>query len=283
LNDAPGRLGVLGSPISHSRSPLLHRAAYDALGLTWTYDAIELSSDALPQFLRSRTPEWRGFSLTMPLKRAVLPLLDSMDDAAESTGGANTVLFGESDGVVTYRGFNTDVYGITESFRAAGIEGLESVRLLGSGATATSALLAVARLGAKRVDVSARTPSNAASLQRLGERLGARVTIAGLDSAMPLSADDAVISTIPGGAPGSISFDEETMKRATLFDVTYDPWPTPLAEAWHGVGGRVISGLEMLLRQAVVQVRIFVGGDPDQPLADEPRVLAAMRRAVALD
>lgn len=261
---------------------MLHRAAYAALGLAWSYDAIELTADALPQFLESRSDDWRGASLTMPLKRAVLPLLDSMDEAADLTGGANTVLFDEVDGGVALRGFNTDVYGMTESFRAEGSDHLDSVRLLGSGATATSALLAVARLGASRVDVSARTPANAVSLQRLGERLGVHVEVSGLDVAMPLAGGDAVISTIPGGATGSLSFDEETMSRAVFFDVTYDPWPTPLATAWQSVDGHVISGLEMLLRQAIAQVRIFVGGDPAHPLTDEAAVLAAMRQSVAL-
>ena len=114
------RLAVLGSPITHSKSPLLHAAAYAELGLDWQYDAIEVTGDTLAEFVSSRGPEWRGLSLTMPLKRDVLPLLDSRDDAVELTGVANTLLFGAAR-----RGFNTDVYGITEAFRANGVDDTE--------------------------------------------------------------------------------------------------------------------------------------------------------------
>ncbi|WP_349898013.1 shikimate dehydrogenase [Parafrigoribacterium soli] len=275
------RLGVLGSPISHSRSPLLHRAAYAALGLPWVYDAIDLTEDALPQFLASRTSDWRGLSLTMPLKRAVIPLLDSVDATAAATGAANTVLFDDVAGERALRGFNTDVNGIVEAFRAAGVHELTSVRLLGSGATATSALLAVSRLGARQVDISARTPSRAAPLERLGEQLGVRVRVEQLGSGRIEAQGEAVISTIPRGAPSSVSFSEETMQGSLLFEVTYDPWPTHLASAWQSVGGRVVWGLEMLMHQALGQVRIFVGGDPEVPLDNDVRVLEAMRASIA--
>lgn len=281
MSFAERRLAVLGSPISHSRSPLLHRAAYAALDLPWTYDPIELNEVELPEFLESCGDEWRGLSLTMPLKRAVIPLLDSLDATAESTGAANTVLFDTVAGRRTLRGFNTDVNGIVESFWAAGVDHLDSVRLLGSGATATSALLAVSRLGARTVDISARTPTRAVPLAQLGDRLGLRVNVEQLDNAQIDAPGEAVISTIPGGAPASVSFSEASMLGSLLFEVTYDPWPTHLAAAWQRVGGRVVSGLEMLTHQALGQVRIFVGGDPELPLTDDARVLDAMRRGLA--
>lgn len=281
-------LAVLGAPISHSKSPLLHRAAYAALGLPWKYDAIETTSDALPGFLRSRGAEWRGLSLTMPLKRTVLPLLDVMDSTAELTGGANTVLFDDRTGIRTIRGFNTDVNGIVEAFRGAGIDHLETVQLLGSGATAASALLAISRLGAKQVLVSARTPVHAGVLRALGETLGMRLEVSGLDlvqsgAVQGGAAPDAVISTIPGGAGRTVSFRDETMRGSMLFEVAYDPWPTPLAASWLAVGGRIVHGLEMLLHQAVGQVRVFVGGDPEVPLPNESVVVSAMRHSIALD
>jgi shikimate dehydrogenase len=282
------QLAVLGSPIGHSRSPALHRAAYGALGLDWEYGAVDVAEDDLPAFLASRGPDWRGLSLTMPLKRTVLPLLDSRDELAELTGGANTVLFDEERGSRVLRGFNTDVYGVVAAFRDAGVERLDSVRILGSGATAASVLVAVSRLGARRVDVSARTPAHTARLHGLGVALGIDVRVGSLDSTLPDStrADavpDAVVNTIPGEARVAVAFAESVMAGAVLFEVAYDPWPTPLAASWLAAGGHIISGLEMLVHQALIQVRVFVGGDPDLPLADEGAMLAAMRGSVSSD
>jgi len=217
----------------------------------------------------------------MPLKRTVLPLLDGRDELTELTGGANTVLFDDGPDRRVLRGFNTDVYGVVAAFRDAGVERLDSVRMLGSGATAASVLVAVARLGVRRVDVSARTPAHALRLRALGAAIGVDVRIGPLDSPRAHPVPDAVVNTIPGGADVAVAFAEPVMARAILFEVAYDPWPTPLAASWSAAGGRVISGLEMLVHQALIQARIFVGGDPDIPLRDEGVVLAAMRGSVA--
>lgn len=281
VNTPERQLAVLGAPIAHSQSPALHRAAYAQLGLPWSYSAIEIGSDALPGFVGSRDLSWRGLSLTMPLKRTVLPLLDSLDDTARLVGGANTVLFDERPGGRALRGFNTDVYGIVEAFAAEGIDRLRTVHLLGSGATAASALLAAVRLGAERVVVSARTPAKAAPLERLGSDLGVRIEVRGIGTHAGDPVPHAVISTLPGGAQHSYAFDEETMARAVLLDVAYDPWPSPLASAWLACGGTVISGLEMLLHQALAQVRIFVSASPKIPLVQESAVLGAMRGSIS--
>ncbi|MEO7147868.1 MAG: shikimate dehydrogenase, partial [Terrimesophilobacter sp.] len=147
------RLAVLGDPIAHSKSPELHRAAYTALGLEWRYDAVRVGSGELPDFLASTDETWVGLSLTMPLKREILPLLSTTDSVAEVVGAANTVLF--SGGQLA--GFNTDVFGITAALREAGIPQLGRVRILGSGATAASVLAAVAEVGADDVAVSVRS------------------------------------------------------------------------------------------------------------------------------
>lgn len=263
------RLAVLGSPIAHSKSPALHAAAYAALGLDWSYQAIEVTGDGLAEFIASRDDSWRGLSLTMPLKREVLPLLDSAHALVDLTGAANTVLLGES-----VRGFNTDVYGITEAFRAQGVFALGSVQILGGGATAASALVAAQQLGARTVTLSLRDPSKAGSLITLGAALGIATGVASEPAVLP----DAIISTLPGHAEHSLSVTAETRASAVLFDVAYEPWPSRLAQSW---GGQVISGIEMLTLQALAQVRVFVNGDPDVALDDEAAVLAAMRGAVS--
>jgi shikimate dehydrogenase len=274
------KLAVLGSPIGHSKSPLLHQAAYEALGMDWSYEAIDVTEDALPEFIAGLGPEWRGLSLTMPLKKAVLPLLTETDRIAEQTGGANTVLL-DGDAV---RGFNTDVAGIVRALQAAGLEQAHYVHILGGGATAASALVAAAELGADRVDAHVRDLERSAWIEPLANQLGLRVRIRPFSQAdRSLDVPDLVISTLPGGTTTEAVYTDSTRRRSVLFDVAYEPWPTPLGRQWESVGGRVVSGLAMLAHQALLQVRVFVSGDPLQPLEDEEAVLAAMLDAVGID
>lgn len=269
------RLAVLGSPIHHSKSPTIHRAAYRALGLDWEYEAIEIDGAGLPDFLTSRDESWRGLSLTMPLKRDILPLLAWRDDLVDLVGGANTVVFSDQGP----RGFNTDVRGAVESFRDAGLTTIESAQILGAGATAASVLVAVAQLGASRVTVSARTPGNAEPLVALARKLKVDLIVRSWGvSDRSLIAPDTIISTVPGGTNDMV-FARPVRERAVLFDVSYDPWPSVLASAWAEAGGTVISGLDLLVNQAVGQIRLFLT-DSDDPLPDEPAVVAAMRSAL---
>jgi shikimate dehydrogenase len=272
------RLAVLGSPIAHSKSPQLHLAAYRVLGLDWAYERVEVDERSLPAFLDALGPEWRGFSATMPVKRAVRDAADEVDEVSRLTGGANTLLL--TDG--RRRAFNTDVAGIVRAFSAAGIASLDSALVLGAGATASSVLVAVARLGATNVVVAARTPERAQPLVALGDVLGVTVTVRPLgDRGHRDTAADAVISTLPGGVESGVPFTEGVRRESVLFDVAYDPWPSALAREWSAVHGRVIDGLEMLIEQALVQVGLFVTGEPDVELDGEDEVLAAMRAAVA--
>lgn len=267
------RLAVLGSPIDHSLSPALHRAAFAVLGLDWVYDAIEARGADLQRLL---SEEFRGLSLTMPLKRDVLPLLDSIDETAALTGGVNTVLIDDGR-----HGFNTDVAGIKRAFARAGITSVDSVHVLGSGATAASLIAAVAGLGAKSVTVFARTPENANPLVQLGDALDLPVLVRGLAEAADSPAPSLIANTLPGGVQHAQQFAESVRQQSVLFEVAYHPWPGALAQDWFAADGRVIDGLDMLVEQALIQERIFVGGSPDSPLPDEDRVLTAMRAAVS--
>ena len=263
------RLAVLGSPIAHSKSPLIHRAAYAELGIDWRYDAIRCGGAGLAGFLRSRGSEWRGLSLTMPLKEEAHRLAASLDPVASASGVVNT-LRRRADG--GWDGFNTDVAGLAAAIRGAGLDATRTV-VLGSGATAVSAVLAARSLGAEHVAVRAR---NAAAVAELVERFG--VTAFAAEGTEPRPT--LVVSTLPGTAGAALEL-PTGFTAIPLFDVAYDPWPSPLAERWRAAGGSAAPGIAMLVEQAIVQIRIFLGGDPAEPFPDEERVRGAVARATA--
>jgi shikimate dehydrogenase len=255
------RAAVLGSPVAHSLSPVLHRAAYAELRLDdWAYDVVECDEAALADFVTSRGPEWAGLSLTMPLKRTVLPLLDHVDPVAAITGGANTVVF-RPDGRY---GYNTDVRGIIDALTEAGATpgpaGPGAVTIVGAGATACSALAAFAELGAPGADVVVRDPSRAAGLLTAAERLNLRVRLLPF-SELSTDRSDLLISTVPAGAADGYAERIQVTGRApaVVLDVVYAPWPTRLAMAAEAAGAVVVSGFAMLLHQAAGQVELLAG------------------------
>ncbi|CAM5571341.1 Shikimate dehydrogenase OS=Streptomyces alboniger OX=132473 GN=CP975_05575 PE=4 SV=1 [Streptomyces alboniger] len=262
------RAAVLGSPIAHSLSPVLHRAAYGELGLSeWTYDRFETDEAALPEFIGKLGPEWAGLSLTMPLKRAVIPLLDEISVTAASVEAVNTVVLTD-DGRRT--GDNTDVPGMVAALREHGIEQVDSAAILGAGATASSALAALARICTGEVVAYVRSDARAAEMRQWGDRLDVEVRTADWADAREALGAPLVIATTPAGATDELAA-AIPERPATLFDVLYDPWPTTLAARWSAYGGAVVSGLDLLVHQAVLQVEQMTG------CASAP--LDAMRRA----
>jgi len=263
------RAAVLGSPIAHSLSPALHRAAYAALGLDWTYDAVEVDEAGLASFLDGLDADWAGLSLTMPLKQAVIPLLDEASELVGRTGSANTVVL--RDG--RRAGHNTDVHGIVAAFRDVGVEHVDRAAVIGAGATAASALAALHDLGAHDVRVLARSAERARALEPVAAALGVRLRYAELH---PLELEDrwpqVVVSTVPAGALDELAAQSDPGGDVPpLLDVVYAPWPTPLAAAYAGAGGTVVPGTAMLLHQAAAQVELMTG---------QPAPLAAMRGAL---
>ncbi len=256
------RAAVLGSPIAHSLSPVLHRAAYTALGLDdWEYGRHEVDEAALPGFMARIARDevrWAGLSLTMPLKRAVLPLLDEISATAASVQTVNTVLIGD-DGRRT--GENTDIPGMLAALRERGVGQVESAAVLGAGATASSALAALARTGVKEVTVHVRSAGRAAEMREWGERLGVEVSTAPWSAAGEAFGMPLVIATTPAGATDELA-DAVPAGPGALFDVLYEPWPTPLAAAWSARGGTVVGGLDLLVHQAVLQVELMTGRAP---------------------
>jgi shikimate dehydrogenase len=247
------RCGVLGSPIAHSLSPVLHRAAYGALGLDWEYDAYDVTQAQLPAFMAQLTPGWRGLSLTMPLKREVIGLCDRVESLGAMLQSINTVVL-EVDG--TSSGFNTDVVGVVRALKHAAIRSLDRAIVVGAGATAASAMAAVAQLGADRVTVLVRAPERAVPVLELGPALGLAIDVMGFDDVDRTTEADIVISTIP--AVGQLVIADRVARLApTVFDVIYDPADTPLLSAADRAGARVIAGFELLLHQAARQVELM--------------------------
>ncbi|MFJ4524267.1 shikimate dehydrogenase [Streptomyces sp. NPDC088810] len=253
------RAAVLGSPIAHSLSPVLHRAAYEAAGLTgWSYDSFDVDEAALPGFLDRLGPEWAGLSLTMPLKRAVIPLLDEISDTAASVDAVNTLVLTE-DG--RRLGDNTDIPGMVAALREHGIEQVDSAAILGAGATASSALAALARVCTGEVVAYVRSEARAAEMRQWGERLDVEVRTADWSDAAEALRAPLVIATTPAGTTDALAT-AVPERPATLFDVLYDPWPTGLAARWSMFGGAVVSGLDLLVHQAVLQFEQMTGRIP---------------------
>ncbi len=279
---------MLGSPIAHSLSPVLHLAAYRDLGLDdWGYDAIECGEPELAGTLRRLDAEGlAGVSLTMPLKRAVLPHLLRTDRLAADVEAANTVVFGGLAG--EWWGANTDVPGIAAALTAA-TGSLKpawgSVTLLGAGATAASVVAALAQLGVAHVSVVARRPEAVVALAAVAARFSVTIDAAPPEAdelARRLAGADLVMSTVPAEASAAMAATLPAAVRGLLFDVVYAGWPTPLARAWEAAGGRVLGGLELLVQQAAIQVALMTGHQPDvaaMRVAGE-RALAAGGRGV---
>ncbi|MER5431587.1 shikimate dehydrogenase [Streptomyces sp. NPDC002588] len=262
------RAAVLGSPIAHSLSPVLHRAAYEALGLTgWTYDRFEVDEAALPAFVGGLGPEWAGLSLTMPLKRAVIPLLDEISETAAAVDAVNTLVFTE-DG--RRAGDNTDIPGMVAALREHGVEQVDSAAILGAGATASSALAALARVCTGEIVAYVRSEARAAEMRQWGERLGVAMRVADWSEAADALRFPLVVATTPARVTDALAA-AVPERPATLFDVLYEPWPTELAARWSMFGGAVVSGLDLLVHQAVLQVEQMTGRSPAP--------LEAMRKA----
>jgi len=237
---------VLGSPIAHSRSPQLHLAAYRALGLDgWTYDRIECTADELPGLVAGFGPEWVGVSVTMPGKFAALRFADERTARAELVGSANTLVRTQGG----WRADNTDVDGLKGALGA--VAGRAAV--LGSGGTAPAVVVGLADLGVQDISVLARNRDKAAPLLALGPRLG--VDVRWIELGTTLADVDVVVNTVPADVVAGYA--NTVVATPLLLDAIYNPWPTPLATAVEQAGGRVISGLQMLLHQAFAQVEQF--------------------------
>lgn len=247
------RCAVLGSPIAHSLSPVMHRAAYAELGLDWSFEAVEVGAGGLPTFLSALGDDVRGFAVTAPLKHDAARAAHHRSEVVELLGVANTMLVDDE----RFTADNTDVPGTVNALAEAGVASVRAARILGGGATAASIAYALSTVGLERLELVVRDRDRAVDTAVVAGGLGLDVTIATLADA-PATAVDLLVSTIPV---------EAVRDRAAawvddvpaVFDVVYDPWPTPLADAAGQAGAAVVSGLDLLAHQAALQVALMTG------------------------
>ncbi|SNT65951.1 shikimate dehydrogenase [Asanoa hainanensis] len=248
---------------------MIHNAGYAALGLTdWSYTAIECDEAGLPSLVAGLGPEWAGLSLTMPLKEVALTVATSVAPLAATVGAANTLV--RRDG--GWHATNTDVDGMADLLTSSGVDGGARFTVLGAGGTARAALAAASRLAASSVTVVARRQFAIEELAAAAAELGLPLVPALWPDAHTALDADVVISTVPKGVADPLAVDASWRADTVFFDALYDPWPTPLADSAERAGCRILSGLDLLLAQALGQFRLFTGAEPP---------VEAMRTALA--
>jgi shikimate dehydrogenase len=278
------QFAVIGSPISQSKSPTIHRAAHRVLGLDWSYSGVEISEGRLLQFLETLDDSWQGLSVTMPLKLEASRLAVELDRVAQATGVTNTLLRTQ-DG---WKGFNTDVFGIQTALGDSLATEAPMVVILGSGATATSAAFAAYQSNPNaRITLVARNLQTAKQIKLLAFQAGFSINIRSFKALnRSLAKADIVISTLPSGA-----LDTYATKlgkhwlykpKGLLLDVAYGSWPSAFAASWMARSLPSINGIEMLIFQAIGQLRVFTSGTAETPLPNERAVELAMRDSLGL-
>lgn len=250
------RAAVLGKPIEHSLSPVIHNAGYVAAGLhDWTYTRHECDEPGLARFVDSLDDTWAGLSLTMPLKEIALAVADETTPVAEAIGAANTLVLRDGRRIAD----NTDAPGIVDALAEIGLTSAEEIAVLGAGGSARAALAAAHQLGASTVQVFARRREAITELEPIASALELRLEARSWEEAVHVGEADLVIATVPKGVTDNLR--PRWKPGAVLFDILYDPWPTLLAAEAASEGVQVLDGLALLLAQAVRQWTQFTGLD----------------------
>ena len=265
------KAAVLGSPIAHSLSPTLHNCAYEVLGWDWEYTANEVRGGDLAQFIEANRKNFRGLSLTMPLKEEALLVADSLDPLVKRIDAANTLIFEENQ----ISAYSTDVSGFVQALTKAEVSIPNEITILGGGATARSAIAAVDGRG-RTITVYSRSASRAAQL--INSSVSATVVVKDWDEAQSGLTANLIIATTPSGATDHLLPTESAGSNGTLFESLYSPWPTKFLEKWQKLGGKYVDGLDLLVEQGIGQIELM----SYEPLKIDLRSLAVTMRAAGL-
>lgn len=248
------RGAVLGSPISHSLSPVLHNKAFELLGISGRYESIEVQSGHLANFLREQGSEFDYLSLTMPLKEEVLEIADEarieIDSLSSRIQSVNTLIKKDQSWSAT----STDGSGFVKALANAGYDHFKSVLILGAGGTARAVAGALDEI-ADEVTVMGRSVRRNAGIASCFTKLTPEFIT--WDDQIDLRNFDLVINTTPSGAADLVADNIPSRVDGLLFDVLYKPWPTLIARRWSDAGGKVIGGLELLLYQGIDQINLI--------------------------
>lgn len=253
MNDKSVKAAVLGNPIAHSLSPVLHGKAFEVLGISGTYEAIKVESGGLSEFLRRQGQSYDYLSLTMPLKEEVLDIAKAssikVDDLAQRIQSVNTLVKSGTGWSAT----STDGSGFIKALANAGYDHFNSVLILGAGGTARAVAGALDEI-ADSVSIMGRSIRRNAGIAACFRKLVPEFIV--WDDQIDLRKFDLVVNTTPSGAADLVAENIPSKVEGLLFDVLYKPWPTLIARRWSDGGGKVISGLELLLYQGIDQINI---------------------------
>ena len=239
------RAGVLGDPIAHSLSPLIHNTLYKALDIEGEYSRFQVSEAQFSSFLGSHSPEdWSGFSLTMPLKEIALTHVTRIDPIAQRAQAINTLI--PVDG--RWHGYNTDVIGFE---KLLGDVDARSISILGAGGTARAALVALGTQ--EKVSIYRRSQHRDPSLRGINPS----ITIKNWSDYQEAFADDLVINTVP--ELREVAIDRDSIRTRAIIDALYAPWPTALSTLAERFGIHFQSGIDLLLSQALPQFTLMTG------------------------
>jgi shikimate dehydrogenase len=265
------RGAVLGSPISHSLSPVLHKGAFTFLGVDGSYEAIDVPSGTLADFFAKSSFTFNYFSLTMPLKEEVFSLDISFDELAKRIGSANT-LYRKND---NWYGTSTDGSGFLSALDAVSDRTFTNALILGAGGTAR-AIAGALDSHVPSISVLGRTSTRRDALSQCVQT--SAFEYLQWSDGYDLSEFDIVINTTPAGAADLLAENLPATVTALLFDVIYKPWPTVLASRWADRSGQVINGKELLLWQGLDQLDLMMEKPIDrQHLAPYLRDLLSQR------
>lgn len=263
---------VIGDPVVHSKSPLIHKFWLERLGLEGDYRAIRISREQLPTYLEIRRTDrdWRGCNVTMPLKEQAWHLVDRLDPATRRIGALNTVIHDIETGD-RLAGANTDWVGLNLALNAKELAPARAA-IIGTGGAARAAMEELRGAGVRHVTLVSRSEYRAS---RLLADFGMTGNVLPLGSAPE---GDLLINASPCGMHGQPDLDidlSNLARDATVLDMVYAPASTPLLRAAHARGLRTIDGLTMLIHQASVAFTYFFKGSPQRAHVAELRDLLA--------